>query len=822
MKSIRIDGMKCQKCVARVTGILQEIPALSSVTVDLETASAQFTLTPGNPLPLDEITAVLGRAGFSVTEPGPASSDNLPVNPATNDPVSGPEAQLRFAIAGMSCTSCVATIEKKLATLPGITRVSVNLAGNFGQLSYQPEILSPQEIYSAVEQVGFSASPETENSASDQARKDLRMVLVAAAGGIPIMLMMFAPIPYRVELLISAILATIVQFTAGLGFYRSAWLALKNRTANMDVLVSLGITAAYGYSMLALFGLLGVDAAIFFETSVMLILFIRFGKWLESRAKGRAGDALKKLLQLQADTAILVIDGVEKTIPAAQIQPGDLLRVRPGDTIPVDGEVIEGTAAVDEAMITGEAVPVHKAPGAKVIGATINRSGRLLIQATHVGEDAVLARIVRLVENAQADKAPIQRFADRISGFFVPVVVLLSVLTFITWYLVVGSVFLFAFQMAIAVVVIACPCALGLATPTAVMVGSAVGLERGILYKKASTLELISGLEVMLLDKTGTMTSGGFRVDNLFACGDLSESEVLALAASLEQGSSHPLAQALVKAVREREIVIAPAPKQLEEVGGQGVRGRVGEQTVICGNIALLDDAGVSTSAVQQQLEQEGLKGKSLIFVAVDDRLQGVVALSDALRPTAAPVVRQLQRLGIETVLVSGDRRDVVEAVAAELGIQKFVAEVQPHQKLELVKEYQQQHRLVGMVGDGINDAPALAQADVGIAIGSGTDVARETGDLVLIGGDLFDLVRAVELGRRTLKKIKQNLFWAFFYNLAFIPLAAGLFYTHFGLYLKPEYAGLAMALSSVCVVVNSLSLKRVAGRLQEIGRNDG
>ncbi|HMB16419.1 MAG TPA: heavy metal translocating P-type ATPase, partial [Pelovirga sp.] len=383
---------------------------------------------------------------------------------------------------------------------------------------------------------------------------------------------------------------------------------------------------------------------------------------------------------------------------------------------------------------------------------------------------------------------------------------------------VVSAPFLTGFQMAIAVVVIACPCALGLATPTAIMVGSAVGLERGILYKKASALEIISKLDVMLLDKTGTLTSGGFAVDQVVSCGEMTTDEVLALAAAIEQGSNHPLAQAVVAQANSKSLTIPANLKQLEEIGGQGVRGQVDKQFVVCGNRALMENTEISIEPLQQHLNEGGLLHKSLIFVAVEGRLQGVIALSDQIRPAAAAVVKRLHQLGIQTVVVSGDRRNVVEQVANQLGITQVSAEVTPDQKLELVKEYQQQGHRVGMVGDGINDAPALAQADVGIAIGSGTDVARETGDLVLIGADLFDLVRAVELGRQTLKKIKQNLFWAFFYNLSFIPLAAGLFYSSFGLYLKPEYAGLAMALSSVCVVLNSLTLKRFSQRLQEIG----
>ncbi|MFO7577178.1 MAG: heavy metal translocating P-type ATPase, partial [Pelovirga sp.] len=733
MVTIAVRGMKCGKCVARVTELIEQCPAVAGVEVDLAAASARISLVPGEQLPRAEIAAALAAAGFAVAEqPEAAMSPEDEASPPVTQPVpsasSLAEESLRFAVGGMSCSSCAATIEKRLAATRGVTGVSVNLAGNFAQVRYHPELIDPQQIYHAVAESGYRAFPEDAVASSEQARRELRLVLIAAAGGIPIMLMMFAPVPDRLELLLSGLLATIVQFTAGLGFYRSAWQALKNRTSNMDVLVTLGITAAYGYSMLALFGLLGPQATIFFETSVMLILFIRFGKWLESRAKGRASDALKKLLQLQADRAIVMVDGEEREIAVDRIRPGDTLLVRPGDTIPVDGDVIEGSAAVDEAMITGEAVPVHKEPGSAVIGATINRSGRLLIRATHVGEEAVLARIIRMVEDAQADKAPIQRFADRVSGYFVPAVIVLSLLTFITWYVLVGSAFLLAFQLAIAVVVIACPCALGLATPTAIMVGSAVGLERGILFKKASALERIAGLKVLLLDKTGTLTTGGFRVDGVHSCGDLAQDRVLFLAAALEQGTTHPLAQALVAAARSGRDEPLPAPQELEEIGGQGVRGRVGDHSLLCGNAALLEAHDIALDGLAQQLQTRAFAGKSLIFVAVDGQLQGVVALSDELRPAAAGVVRQLQASGIETVLVSGDRREAVERVAGELGISRVEAGVQPHQKRDLVKEYQQRRQLVGMVGDGINDAPALAQADVGIAIGSGTDVARETG----------------------------------------------------------------------------------------------
>ena len=812
---ISVFGMTCQKCVARVSKLILAFPEVAEVAVSLDLAEATIVSVAAESIPIELISAALHEAGFETT----SAEEDIDIDAVTGEAESTTSQLelLRFSISGMSCATCAATIEKLLKKLPGIDTVNVNLAANFAQVSYEPQQVTKNDIFSAVDEAGFSAFQDQQVDDLAESKKELRLVLIAAAGTLPIMLFMLIPVFGQATLLINGVLATIVQFTAGLGFYRSAWKSLKNRSANMDVLVSLGITAAYGYSVLALAGVLGPDPTVFFETSAMLILFIRFGKWLESRAKGRAGVALKKLLQLQPDNAVL-LDGIqEKIIPTSQVKPGDLLLVRPGEKIPVDGEVIEGTAAVDEAMITGEAVPLTKEPGSKVIGATINRSGRLIIKATHVGEQSVLAQIVRLVEAAQGDKPPIQRLVDRISNIFVPIVIILSLLTFIGWYLLVGKEFLFAFQMAIAVMVVACPCALGLATPTAIMVGSSVGLELGILFKNATVLEQISKLQVLLLDKTGTLTSGLFQVDKLISVGDYSENELLFFSSVLEAGSTHPLARAIVTESQKHNIDLAEVT-DFEEIGGHGLSGIVAGKSVLCGSQILLERRSIDMSTAATISDSQLETGKSLIFVAIDGKLQGVFSLSDSIKPSAATVIQRLRGMGIEPVLVTGDRRAVAESVAASIGLAQVEAEVLPEQKLQVVKNYQQQNKLVGMVGDGINDAPALAQADIGIAIGSGTDVAKETGDLILVSGDLFDIERGIKLGKQTLKKIKQNLFWAFFYNLLGIPLAAGLFYPLFGLYLKPEFAGLAMAFSSVSVVTNSLLLRRTKKRLQEIG----
>jgi Cu+-exporting ATPase len=720
---------------------------------------------------------------------------------------------LRVAIGGMSCASCAATIERKLAALDGVEGVVVNLAGNFAQIDFRSQQVSIEKLYGTIEGAGFKVVHDAQASDVIEARRQWSLVLIAAAGAIPIMLLMFWPLFGRWTIHVNALLATLVQFSAGLGFYSGAFKALKNRSANMDVLVALGITAAYGYSLLAFAGILGDQAPVFFETGAMLILFIRFGKWLESRAKRRAGAALRTLLELQADSAVVVANGRESRVPVGRVQPGDLVRVRPGEKIPVDGVIVDGEAAVNEAMISGEAVPVVKGPGAQVVGATINETGVLLVEVTHVGEEAVLAQIVRMVEAAQGDKPPIQRLADTISSIFVPLVVLLALLTFCVWYFAVSAGFLFAFQMAVAVVVVACPCALGLATPTAIMVGSSVGLELGILFKKASVLEGIAGLNVLMLDKTGTLTRGEFRVEQILVAEGFSEDALLEIAGGVEAGSNHPLAKGVVAEIKQRSLV-AGAGSGIEEVGGLGLRGAVDGCEVLCGSLPLLERFGVELDSTLQSSLATLSPAASHVHVAIDGRQVGVIAVVDAVKANASELVRRLRALSIEPVLISGDRRQVVESVAKAVGISAIEAELLPEQKLACVRTYQRRGLCVGMVGDGINDAPALAQADIGIAIDSGTDVAKETGDLVLVGNDLLDIERGILLGRLTLKKIKQNLFWAFFYNLLGIPLAAGLFYPIWGLYLKPEFAGLAMAFSSVSVVSNSLLLKRAKSRL--------
>jgi Cu+-exporting ATPase len=808
--SVPIFGMSCEKCVAKVTAALQALDGVEEVAVSLDEKAGRVRVAAGGP-DRERLLQAVVEAGFKL-EPPPDQPAPQPADPAT--PAAPASESAVFAIRGMTCANCARTIEKGVAASEGVAAAQVNFAAETLAVSFDPTRSDAQRLVARVSELGYRALAE-DVADDDDGRRQLRWLLFAAVLSLPIMPLMWTMPFGPATLYLVALLASVVQFSAGLTFYRSAWTSLKNHSANMDVLVAMGITAAYGYSLLALSGVLGAGGEVFFETSALLITFIRFGKWLEARAKGRAGQALKALLRLQADHALLLVDGREQEVPASQVAVGDRVVVRPGEKVPVDGVVVEGSSAVDESMVSGESLPVDKVPGDEVTGATINASGRLVVEATRVGGETLLAQIVRMVEDAQADKAPIQRLADAVSNWFVPAVVIVAGITFVAWYMIAGSGFLFAFKMAIAVLVIACPCALGLATPTAIMVGSSVGLNAGILFKRASVLEKIAALEVLLLDKTGTLTRGAFSVTDIVALADEPSQRLLTLAAAAESASAHPLARAVVRHVAEAELTF-PAATEVAEVGGHGLLCSVDGARVAVGNLRLMRRERVDLGVLEARAEALAGEGKSVIFVASQGQVVGLLALADTLKDGARETVARLHRLGIETIMITGDRRAAAETIARQAGIDEVEAEVLPGDKQAVVRRYQERGALTGMVGDGINDAPALAQADIGIAIGSGTDVAKETGDLVLVKGDIRDVERAIRLGRKTLSKIKQNLFWAFCYNLVGIPVAAGLLYPAFGIVLKPEFAGLAMAFSSVSVVSNSLLLKRYA---RDLGR---
>jgi Cu+-exporting ATPase len=710
----------------------------------------------------------------------------------------------------MSCANCAARIEKDLAGREGVQSAVVNFAMAELTVCHDPAVVSKEQIVGFVETLGYTPVElhEAEAANDDDLRSQRNWFIFSLLASLPIMLTMGLH-SNRAVMQLNLLLATAVQFSAGLIFYRGAWNALKNRSTNMDVLVALGTSAAYFYSLAAYFGLLGPHREVFFETSVMLIAFIRLGKYLEARARGKASEALKKLLHLQADKAILVTDNGEKEVPASVIRVGDVVLVRAGDIIPVDGEVVVGGGAVDESMVTGESLPILKKPGDPVSGATVSTNGVMRIRATRIGEATLLSQIVKMVREAQGDKAPIQKFADNVSAWFVPIVLLLSAVTFAFWYSLLSSDFLTAFRFAIAVLVIACPCAMGLATPTAIMVGSGIALGRGILVKRGSALETISRLNVLLLDKTGTLTKGTPEMTDLVPVArSVDPNKLLECLATAEAYSTHPLAQAAIEAARKAGIEPGQAD-EFEEQGGLGVTCRHGGFQLAVGNERLMEVLGIALTPLANKCSELTASGKSLVYIAAGNTLVGVAAFADTLKPGSIKAVAELRRMGISTCMITGDHADVAALVAKLVGVDTFEAEVMPDRKREIVKEYQGRGMIVGMVGDGINDAPALAQAHIGIAIGGGTDVAKETGDIILMRSDLMDAVRAIAIGRATLTKIKQNLFWALFYNILGIPVAAGLL-SGYGIFLKPEFAGLAMAFSSVSVVLNSLLLKRI------------
>ncbi len=610
-------------------------------------------------------------------------------------------------------------------------------------------------------------------------------------------------------------LATPVQFVAGYRFYRGFFDAIRNKSANMDVLIAIGTSAAWAYSAVVTFlPLLGVpvaDKGTYYDTAVVIIGLILLGKYFEEIAKGKAGDAIRKLMDLAPRTARVVRDDHEEEILVELVQVDDLVIVRPGERIPVDGVIVGGFSAVDESMITGESIPVEKKVGDTAIGATINRTGLLRIRATRVGADTTLNQIIKLVEDAQASRAPIQRLADRVASVFVPAVVGIAAFTFFLWAVPLGESVAHALVFFIAVLIIACPCALGIATPAAIMVGTGKGAENGLLIKGGEYLEKAHKLTTAVFDKTGTLTKGRPSVTDIVPVGSISEAEILRLAASAEKGSEHPLGEAIVQAATSRGLTLED-PSDFEAIAGQGVRAAIGEHRILIGNRSLMVRAGipVADESVLQAMESAG---KTAMILAVDGRVAGVIAVADTLKVHSIEAVRSLKAMGIEVIVLTGDNRRTAEAIARQVGVDRVIAEVLPAQKADVIRSLQNQGKIVAMVGDGINDAPALAQSDVGIALGSGTDVAMEAGGIVLIKDDLRDVVASIQLSRRTVQKIRQNLFWAFFYNTALIPIAAGVL-AGIGIVLNPIIAGAAMGFSSVSVVMNSMTLRRFKPQL--------
>lgn len=725
---------------------------------------------------------------------------------------------LELPITGMHCASCVRRIERKLAGLNGVVRASVNLATEKATVEYEQGRITPDEIKSAIRDIGYGIAEEEHHIHHDGMLDWKRRFWISAAFTLPIVigaLREFSNVipAFFANPMFQWALATPVQLWAAWPFYKGTWAGLKHGTTDMNTLIAVGSSAAYLYSVAAVlfprfFTAAGTHPAVYFDTSAVIITLILLGRYLEARARGKTSEAIRRLASLRPKTARVIRNEVEADIPVKQVKVGDLVIVRPGETIPVDGVVTEGASAVDESMITGESIPVTKKPGDGVIGATINKMGSFTFRATKVGSDTALARIIRMVAQAQGSKAPIQRLADVIASYFVPAVIIIAIATFIVW-MIWGPApaFNFALLNFVAVLIIACPCALGLATPTAIMVGTGKGAENGVLIKGGEILERAHKVTTVVLDKTGTLTKGEPSLVDVIPAEGVSTEELLWLASSAERRSEHPLGEAIVRAAEDRGIALAEVGS-FTAIAGEGVEAEVDGRSVLIGNYRLMSARNISLDGLDVHANGLSAEGKTPMFAAANGKAVGVLAVADTLKDGSAGAVESLHRIGIEVVMITGDNKQTAHAIAAQAGIDRVLAEVLPEDKALEVQRLQGEGKIVAMVGDGINDAPALAQADVGIAIGTGTDVAMETADITLISGDLSGIVTAISLSRATIRTVKQNLFLSFVYNVVLIPLAAGVFYPIFHILLNPMWAAAAMSLSSISVVMNSLRLR--------------
>lgn len=800
-----VSGMTCANCVATIERNLKKLDGVHSAAVNLSSERAVVDFDPSL-LKLDDLVGRVRKAGYDVT---------------------AGEADLM--IRKMSDDRDAKRLEKTLRDLEGVLDAQVSIVTEHARVRYIPTVISQAEMRQAVSSAGFEAvelggeAEDAEGKAREaEIKQQRRLLITGLVFTIPLFLLSmgrdFNLIPHAIghapwmNWLMLA-LATPVQFYVGWQYYVGGYKSLRNGSANMDVLIAMGSSTAYLYSITVLLG--WIPGHVYFETSAVIITLIRLGKYLEARAKGRTSEAIKKLLSLRPKTARVVRDDIELDIPTDDVQVGDVVLVRPGETIPVDGMVIEGRSSVDESMLTGESMPVEKKPGDTVVGATLNKLGALRFEATKVGKETALARIIHLVEEAQGSKAPIQKLADQISGIFVPVVILIAVLAFLGWLLLAPppaagtdmTAFTRALIRMVAVLVIACPCALGLATPTAVMVASGKGAENGILFRSGEALEIAGKARVVVLDKTGTVTRGQPAVTDTYTSDGVSPEEVLMLAASLEKGSEHPLGESLVAEASTRGLALVP-PETFNAVTGQGVEGLVNGKKVEVGSPRMFTDRGYDLDPWQTRLKELQAGAKTAIFTAVDGQIRAVFGIADTVKDGSRDAIAEMKGMGLHVVMLTGDNRQTAEAIAGQVGIDEVVADVLPDAKSAAVKKLQESGQVVVMVGDGINDAPALAQADLGMAIGTGTDVAMAAAPVTLMSGDLIGVPRAIALSRRAMKTIRQNLFWAFFYNIILIPAAV------IGL-MNPMLAAGAMAFSSVFVVSNSLRLRRVNLTLQ-------
>lgn len=859
--TLPVSGMTCASCVSHVEGALKELPGVSHVVVNLATNKASLIYNP-KVISLDEMRRAIENVGYSV-----------------------PLSELTLDVSGMTCASCVAHVEGALNELPGVVGAVVNLGLGTARVQYIPGLVTTSQMKRAIRDVGYEAversadvdALDRERQAREaEIKRQGRNLLIAGTIGLVVMIGTFydmlGPLKAFIPEFLShkwiiGLLTTPIVFGPGRQFFTNSWRGLKHGVTDMNLLYATGIGAAYGIAVInTLFPKAGFggEGATFFESAALLTAFIILGRWLEALTRGRTSEAIRKLMKLQPKIARILRDGREEEIPADEVEIGDLVLVRPGESIPVDGVVTEGYSAVDESILTGESLPVEKKAGDQVIGGTINKTGAFKFTATRVGKETALAQIIKLVEDAQASKAPIQKLADWVAGHFILGVHMLAVLVFVFWFFFgyqmffnpdssfilspykLGEIGVFGFSLllSVTVLVISCPCAVGLATPSAMMAGTGKGAEHGVLFKGAEAIENTSKLQTIIFDKTGTLTKGEPSVTDVvvreqkvqpttMACcsGPLipqttdsstfwNNDELLRLAAISEKNSEHPLGEAIVKGAKARGLELGE-PESFNAIPGHGVEARVEGHTVLLGNRKLMREHGVDFSDLIQQAEVLEADGKTVMFIALDGLPAGLVAVADTLKENSAEAIKRLHKLGLEVAMITGDNRRTAEAIARQVGIDRVLAEVLPQDKAEEVKKLQASGKKVAMVGDGINDAPALAQADVGIAIGSGTDVAKETGDVILIKDDLRDVVVALEVAKATMRKVKQNLFWAFIYNTLGIPLAAGLFYPFIALIISPELAGLLMAISSLTVTLNTLLLKGFQPTIRKEGKAD-
>ncbi len=799
---LKIAGMTCANCASTIEKSLKKLPGVSKADVNIGTESASVSYNPEK-TKIKDVNRAITDVGYQ------------PINEKTV-----------IKIGGMTCAMCVQTIEEALKKIDGVINVTVNLSAEKAFIEYNPKITSIQDFKNVVEKVGYQflgIEGEQTGDIEEKLRKQglvskRNRIIIGFSVSIPLMILMYLPLSWPIPMAyVMFIISTPVFIYISYPIFIAGYRSLKNMTLNMDVMYSMGIGVAYISSVFGTFEIVLTREFLFYETAVMLATFLTLGRYLETKAKGKTSEAIKKLIGLQPKTALILRGSKEVEIPIESVQVDDIIIVKPGQKIPVDGMVIDGESYVDESMISGEPIPGLKQKNDHVVGGTLNKNGVVKVKAMKIGKDTMLSQIISLVEEAQGSKPPVQRIADKAVSFFIPVVLSIAILTFIIWYLIIGNSLLFSLTALISVLVIACPCALGLATPTAVTVGLGRGAELGVLIKKGEALEIPQKLTTIIFDKTGTLTKGKPDVTDIISIG-VKEDDLLQLVASVENNSSHPLAEAIVRKSKQQNISFSKV-SDFNTLSGKGVVARVDKKEIVIGNRKLLSEKKISFKDSEEKIDLLESQGKTVLLIGYNYRFIGLIAIADTIKQSTKSAITAFKEMGLRVIMITGDNAQTASAVGTQIGIDTVLSEVLPPDKAKEVKRIQDEGDIVAFVGDGINDAPALAQADVGIAIGSGTDVAVESGEIVLIKDDLLDAVAAVQLSKKVMQRIKQNIFWAFAYNSALIPVAAGLLYPLFHITFRPELAGLAMAMSSVTVITLSLLLKNYIPPVKKINK---